>query len=258
MTTVVSNQLDAVISQFRQYDQGVVDFLNEGLPIKQDGKGVPVVMASPDRAFAAMQHLLGVDDIKNIPLPFISIVRTRVQHDPVRFHGPQTFFRKIATSRGGEFTYNARFPLPYDITYQIEFWAKNRETLNALELWMACQFVNGFETFITIDFTEVWPSWKTKKIPFENEGIQDNSDLEPQGEHRVLRFTQQLTAKSWILGTIEEVKAVHTIFQDLYLTDTTTVLPGVTGGDVDADPATFRKACRVTTDDQLSTTTQNF
>ena len=264
MTDVTTNRVDAIVTQLRQYDQGLKDWVQNGVPVKQDGKPPPVIFSTPHRAFAAMQHLLKgelgsrVNDLKNIPLPFISITRTRIMYDPERFHGPNTEFRKLATSADLGSVYKSQFPLPYDVTYDVNVWAKNRETLNAYQLWSMLQFKNGFETFVSIRLDEVWASWRTKSIPFETEGITDNSDLEPQEGHRVLRFTQQLTAKAWLLCEVEEVKAVHEILQDFYLVEDCTVdLQTTTAAGVDGDPDTYDKVMRVTTDDD-GDAVQNF
>ena len=255
-----TSRIAEIVSQFRQYDQGVQDLLEGCLPVQEDMKKVPVIFASPDRAFSSMQEILGIEATKNVPLPFVSVLRSRVRPDPLRFHGTNVFFRKLATTVDGTSTVSVPFPLPYDITYQIEYWAKNRETLNVLELWSATQFDGGFEMFIPIDFSQTPPWSGTKNIPFENEGISDNSNLEPGTEHRTLRFTQQLTAKGWLVATsrTEITKAVHKIYSDFYLAATGADFGAVTAADVAGDPLTYDQFMRLTTNVDGSSTITNY
>jgi len=144
-------RIQSVVSQFRNYDKAVYDWLSDA-PTMDDGRPVPVVIATPDRAFSAMNQLLKVRgdstselSPKNIPLPFISVTSNSIQFDPSRYHGPVTIEVGKDAEKNSVFT--TTHPIPYDIGYRIEFWTKNEETMNVFKLWMTADFTYGYERY---------------------------------------------------------------------------------------------------------------
>jgi len=253
-------RLNALNTQFRAYDAGFQSWLRDGLPVKEDGKPIPVVVATPDRAFAAMAHMLAgergapVKDIKNIPLPFVSVAPGgRIQFDQLRWQGPVSLILGRKTdAQGSSSTYTMRWPLPFNISYKIEFWTKNVETMNALKLWAAIQFWQGIEAFVNFDLSSIWPTWTRKLIPLLNEGFHDLTDLEPEDGPRVVRSSLEVTAKAWISTGYSQVKNVLKIFVDYYIADTDADL--TVGGDVvEANPDTYEPQFRVTIDEDSGT-----
>lgn len=244
-------RLNALNTQLRAYDAGFQAWLRDGLPVKEDGKPIPVVVATPDRAFAAMQHLLygeraaPVKDIKNIPLPFVSISPGAIQFDQLRWQGRVRLI--LGRNADSSATYTMQWPLPFNISYKIEFWSKNVETMNALKLWSSIQFDQGIEAFVHFDLSSIWPTWKAKLIPLLHEGFQDLSDLEPDEGQRVVRGSLSVTAKAWISTGYESVKNILKVFTDVYIADTNADLT-VGGAVVEATPDTYEPQFRVTTD----------
>lgn len=239
-----------VVSQIRSYDQSVNDWV-QSAPLLEDGKPLRVVFATPDRAFAAMQHIVqgrvseNIEEMmRNVPLPFCSIHRSSFTFDPERFHGTSNYFRALGANPAATKIYQSKFPHPYDITYQIEFWAKNREALNVLQIWSSTQF-ESFEIFLDVNFRDSWESWGTKAIPFENEGIVDHSNLEPGEGERVLRFSQGLTAKAWLVHEINTVPSVLEILQDVYVTASDVALDDLTADIIDNNPDDYPRIYRV-------------
>lgn len=246
---MIQQRFTEICRQLRQYDLGLQQFIVNGAPLVKDSTTVPVIFATPDRAFSTMRELLkdkGIqtNDLKNVPLPFISIERSTILHDPMRQRSPfGARYQDILTSDTS--TYTAYFPRPYDIDYNIEVWSRNRETLNAYQYWFLAQFI-AHEMFVDVDMRPISEVWGTKIIPFENEGMRDLSNLSPDTENRILRFSLRLKAKAWILADVEEVKKVLQIERDAFLVEDSSVELGLQTADtVDTDPETFKPIQRV-------------
>ena len=73
--------------------------------------------------------------------------------------------------------------------------------------------------------------------------------------HRVLRFTQSLLGKGWVLAKVEELKVVLTIFQDSYFVPQAVDTATLTAATVDANPTTYPRLSRVTYTGSGSTVT---
>lgn len=242
----MTNTLIQTVDLLKEYDKSLATWASRA-PLMEDGKPIPVIWASPDRAFSTMQSVLDEGRFTayqseaqtNIPLPFISIERSQFRFDPSRFHGANALFRKLARSVDGKTYYQSRFPIPYDIDYSINFWCKNNIT-SKNQLIQYCNLAfwqgNGFEILLEVDFSNLSELYGKKIIPFESEVIMDNSDLEVQGENeRILRFTQSMTAKAWFQGAPTEVGAVLEVITDSYLVLGNQDLSTVTAEQIYAD-----------------------
>lgn len=220
----MSDRISSLVSQFRNYDQCVETWLQD-LPSKDDGDPIPVVMATPDRAFAAVATLLNIKGLapnkipyKSIPLPFVSVSSGSIAFDPERYHGPVRI--NIGTTAGREESYQAPHPLPYNITYRVEYWSKTITALNSFKLWMAASFANGYEQFIPVDLSDYWEGFRRKLIPITNDGLRFVGELEPEDGHRVLREIQEFTLKGWVIPPPIRTKNVHQIIVETYLAKT--------------------------------------
>lgn len=240
MSLPTQHRAQSIVTQFRNYDQCVYNWLSK-FPSQADGTPTPIVVATPDRAFSAMAVLLkkrGVpvsDDIKSIPLPFISITTGNLEFDPSRFHGPAARI-PLGMSPDKRTAYSVKYPMPYNISYRVEFWAKNMETLNAFKYWAAVDFTPGHENFLTVDLSDVWPAWKNKIVPITNNGSRFVGDLEPAEGHRVLRQVAEFELKGWIIAPVNTAKTVHQIIVDTYLAKTNADLARAVGDQIDEDP----------------------
>lgn len=213
-------RIQSVVSQFRNYDKAVFDWLSS-VPTNDDGSPVPVVMATPDRAFSAINILLrergittGDNSPKNIPLPFISVASNTLELDPNRYHGPVDYV--LGATKDNSSVFHTKHPLPWNISYRAEFWSKNMESMNVFKLWLATSFNEGYETMIPADLSNVWPKWTKKLIPVDNEGARFVGIAEPEEGHRVNRMAADFTLKAWITPTILETKNIHQIITDIY------------------------------------------
>lgn len=232
-------RIQSVVSQFRNYDKCVFDWLAT-VPVADDGQPIPVVMATPDRAFSAVNILLKQRGIttsdnspKNIPLPFISVSSNSIQIDPSRFHGPVSLvLGRTADNRTG---YSTSHPLPWNISYRAEFWSKNTESLNVFKLWLAASYRQGYESFIPVDLSNVWPMWGSKLVAVNNDGARFVGVAEPEEGHRVNRMAADFTLKAWITPPILEKKTVLRVITKIYAAKTAADLALATGTSVDSD-----------------------
>lgn len=234
----MTKRISSLTTQFRSYDQGVSDWIKSWLPSLDDGKDIPLVIAPPDRAFAAMARLLklGSSDtvnIRSIPLPFVSVSPGRLVMDPGRYHGPA----RINLGRTDNVSYVVGHPLPYDISYRVEYWSKNVESMNAMRLMQGLAYQQGYEAFIPVDLSDVWPAWSRRLIPIENDTSIMSLEVDADGEgHRIVRSIMTTTLKAWLIPDIKEVKNVHQIIVDTYVAHNRENLRDVAGDEVDSDP----------------------
>jgi hypothetical protein len=204
----------------RVYDRMVANWIGS-LPVdygrisgrSQSQRGLLWVYSSPTKALASMSQILvekgwvrpgnvgaagkDYDDWVNVPLPFASIQRQDPEFDPERARIPFVY-RKFA--RNGKRYISSRFPLPFDITYNVEYWMRRKFTDAHIREWLMVQHspigASPNELFLNAEFGL---PWGTKMIPLQNLSYSDNSDLEPDEESdRRLRFSLTFTLKAWI------------------------------------------------------------
>jgi hypothetical protein len=224
-------------TQLSMYERSIRDWLR-GSPRLKDGKPIPVVMASPERAFSQMMEELDFPpdklDVKNVPLPFMSIYRRQITRDENRFRGTSTVLRNRALSRDLKSSYNVVHPRPIDIEYQVEIWARSREVQNAYVIWMISQF-ESHEAWITVDFNQVWEHWGRKIVPLWYVQLLDNSKIESGESLRTIRSTLICTLKGWFLPDPYVVPTVLTVEQDLNIAEAGRSV-NATEAEIEADP----------------------
>lgn len=86
------------------------------------------------------------------------------------------------------------YPLPYDISYQIDIWAKNRYDWRLLVTALLSRFSHTDMMYLDVEI----PGYGSKLIPVMMSSCEDTSDLETGEDERVLRSTVSLTLKGWI------------------------------------------------------------
>ena len=208
----------STVDQLKIYDQMIFDWLGTfSHPNVRKGKKVTRVFATPDRAFAEVRNILNRnrrDPIRTIPYPWMSIYRPEWTLDRSRWNRNRVNF---GNDINNDFNSRADWPLPYDIPYQIEVWARNRTTRNLIEQWMAQQFDN-FEFFLTADFTTVDPLIGEKVIPIEYDGFLDTGEWDPgEPNDRSIRYTLNIKLRAWLWRPIIAVDTVKGVF--LHFTD---------------------------------------
>ncbi len=174
-----------------------------------------VIKSSPERAFADLtrdKDFSGdLGDFERaqeqIALPVASFTRTDITVDMNRFKS--VINRHVAHLRQDkDEIYQWRFPLPYSITYQVDFWTRYESTLDAIRVWTALKFTGGNYFYLPVDFTGIDRLYNIQNVFTQFGGISDTSDLEPGSEQRVERATMSLDVQGWIFFPIEVVKTV--------------------------------------------------
>ena len=88
-------ELNSAVDQLDIYDTGAVKAV-EALPFQPDGRAVPVILATPERAFATGDKLRNEDPSQGAVFPVISVERGDLAFDELRFRNPNTLFKRNA------------------------------------------------------------------------------------------------------------------------------------------------------------------
>ena len=183
-----------------------------------------VVKASPERAFADLRRDKDFSDTvreyevsqEHVSLPIASFTRTDLTVDMMRFKSVTN--RHAAFLRGDkDEIYQWRFPLPYNFTYQVDFWTRYESTLDAIRVWTALRFTGGNYFYLPVDFNEVSRHYGVQNVFTQFGGISDTSDLEPGSEQRIERATMTLDVQGWILFPVEIAKTVLSGYIDVLI-----------------------------------------
>jgi hypothetical protein len=174
-----------------------------------------VVKSSPERAFADLRRDKDFSDEitdfereqEQVPLPIASFTRTDLTVDMMRFKSVDakrvSFLRKEKDE-----LFQHRWPLPYNFTYQVDFWARYESTLDAMRVWTALKFTGGNHFYLPVDFRDVSRHYGIQKVFTQFGGLSDTSDLEPGSEQRIERATMTLDVQGWIYFPVEIAKTV--------------------------------------------------
>lgn len=237
MTSPGHSPVNLAVDQWKLYDLAVREWVLRLGPLLN----VPtfnVIFATPDRAFATLTHLLNkrygerAEKIKTPPFPIASISRLSHRFDRSRFLPNSRRIRGQRYTTDRRVAYDALFPLPWDMPYQIDFWAKTREVMNVFSMWL--QGESTPQGALCVDLKNVDAAWGQKIVLFDVEEITDTSQLEPEEENRSLRFTVTLTLHGWLLLPLVPNKTVFSVLADMYQAD-----PGTTIADIESNPATY-------------------
>jgi len=99
------------------------------------------------------------------------------------------------------------FPIPYDLTYQVDIWTKTQQDMQWLRSSLLSRFPYADETFLRATFG----GYGDKVIPLRLDRVDDTTDLEPDEGHRQLRNTVTFTAKAWIFQVPIQIKTIQSI-----------------------------------------------
>lgn len=198
------------------YDLAITNYFSE-VPAN-NGEFIPVVFARPDRAFASFKSTLpGLpeysnpeDELKNIPLPFISVWRLDPVYDSTR---ENTVDRKriringemVMTREDKSKCLQTTNFLPYNITYQIELWCRDIFASNTFTDFIRWKFPRGGTDYLSIDFGE---PFGVKRIPTFERSLVNNSDIEPGEEIGLRRLTFDIEVQGYFLGQGKEKSTV--------------------------------------------------
>jgi len=181
----------------------------------RDIQPLRVVKASPERAFAVYYRdkefsgdITNYEELQDqIPLPIASFMRTDLTVDMTRFKSVTD--RRVAYLRKEkDEIYQYRWPLPFNFTYQVDFWTRHESTLDAIRVWTALRFTGGNYLYLPVDLRDVSRHYGVQNVFTQFGGLSDTSDLEPGSEPRIERATMTLDVQGWIFFPIEIAKTV--------------------------------------------------
>jgi len=207
--------------QLRLYDEAICGLLSQmrfDYGAREDCIDIQplrVIKSSPERAFADFRRdkdfSPDVTDYEiqqeQIALPLASFTRSDLTVDMLRFKSVKKRNTGYLRQDKDEI-YQYRFPLPYNITYQVDFWTRYESTLDAIKVWVMLRFPHGNYLYLPVDFREISKHYAIQNVYTQFGGITDTSDLEPGSEQRIIRATMTLDLQGWIFFPVEIVKSV--------------------------------------------------
>lgn len=197
---------------YTTYDHAMAKFLGE--VFIQNDKPIPIVFATPDRAYALIRKRFDLPKDQPIPLPFISLSQVGdIQSDPQRFLSKYIKLRNLGRDEDNSLLYTAQRPAPWNFTYTAELWMRTRAEAMAQRRNIASRFDEAIgTTYITVDHGEPIGN---KLIRLELTSCTDNSDLETADKNRSLRWSFTFTLYGWLTYPVEKTHRVETINIDI-------------------------------------------
>ena len=212
------------VQMWSNYDKAVVTKCHTLIHYAQDttkndvSYRIPCVFATPDRAFAQMRSQIArkrgipIDDIKNlsIPLPIISLSRVTQKLDLSRY--VRHIFNRLYTDPSTGTYLGMIRPQPWDMTYQVDVWARNIQDLDEIAaqivLWLRAD-----EFYLTVN--HLIPMGE-RIVLTQLTDVADNSKMESGEDKRTLRRTFTFVVHGWIVHEPREARIVRKIVTDIY------------------------------------------
>lgn len=186
---------------FRIYDAAVISEFS----MEWENKEIPFVFATPQRAFAAVSNMLGVDNAR-MPLPIMSLERTGFSPSTQRqMVGPNVRLGNPNFPNLEHVTLSEA-PKAIDIEYQVNCWCKTRTQLNTLQTIMMRHFTND----VTVIRLEI-PAWGQFGLVTRLTSLSDTSVLDPGEDTRKMRFTASLVLAGFIFHVPRVMKTIGKI-----------------------------------------------
>jgi hypothetical protein len=137
--------------------------------------------------YAKIDNVTEDNVISLSPLPCVRIQRKGLGRAAERHNTPGVL--QAFASEGTSFL-QRRWPVPYSLSYEIEFYSRTRMTGNYLEQWFANQFeqrgAGMYQRFLTVRNPKPYGE---KIVPMDLESVVDTSDLTAEkADERFIRF----------------------------------------------------------------------
>ena len=224
-------------NQYWINDNAIVKWLQH---VRFKGVPVPVVFATPDRAWGDMHNLYDENglprqqqrreidkkelDNSRIFLPFCSVNRTAGTIDVERYNRHRlrklSWRRKLTTDPERKFVLQHEWPNPVNFEYDIEFWCATQRQMNVFRTYLIQNFrsremflrgIPHYQNPISGTFR------RNLDLPLVIGEVTENSDLEPGEGRRSLRFSMDATLRGWLFPEVEECRTVLETQVDLAL-----------------------------------------
>jgi hypothetical protein len=215
----------------RRQDHAIMNYFKFWMPYEDLETGrlmeklVPMVFATPRREFTEndfnetdettytateWEGTFEPTSHERIVYPSIAVTRLDASFDQVRFtYAP---WRKLIYSSDLNLVLESNFPLPYNFTYQFDFWVEEQAHLNSfMEQW-ARKFARP-TWWVDVEYP---PPWGTQSIHMQSTGAFANaSTLEGGEQNRELRGVASVNVFGWIPLPTRWVRTVQKITIDL-------------------------------------------
>lgn len=210
MTEPVPNTSPVVV-WYGSYDRAVVDWL--GQIRDHENRTVERIFSLPERAFSQYRLRLEKrsgrklpEDEKNkaLPLPLVSISRYLADFDGERFERGRVRYDSDPLTKDCN---RSKFPFPFNLRYQIEFWTRQLRDMD----WLLEQYTLMYDSslfYLSVDHPKPFGN---KIVPVHNEGVVDNSTLEPDAAQRTIRRTASIRVQGWLPRPVYQVKSIKEI-----------------------------------------------
>ncbi len=193
----------------------------------------PNVFASPERNYVAIANLVAKSTGQSVtttatPRPFLSVVRNITQFVDSRYvfpgwltalydiptgvyHVDETYIQQYLNGQlapGQAQVVRQRYPLPIDMVYTVNAWAKNIRHLDDLSVAIWRLFRD--KLFMLLVPFDIPPG--PQKLALTHEDEADGSNLEPGAEdNRILRRIYKFSLRAWIFDIPDNIPNIMTI-----------------------------------------------
>lgn len=206
-------------SNIQQYDEALLDWVEEDLVPAIPDKPLQILFAPPDRAYAER-----VDGRYVVPeqlrLPRVTLARLDFEFADVRYC--HAGLRKAGYVSDAKLAINtAGYPIPINIPYQLSWWVEYETEAQALYV----TFMRAFRDRILHRTVFINQLFQNKIIPYFMEAtVSNETNPEPGNEFREIRYVAPLRCEGWIFDdTPVEVKTVREIIAEVRDLDTSTL-----------------------------------
>lgn len=208
-----------VDNRFVEWVHSVVHYYDDD---SEDYHKVPLVFATPERAFAQMKKRLEKkmgprEDGKRqnptpkvVPLPFGSVNRLNHAYDHTRYTKFWNHKMWLDEDTGVLYGSPAK-PQPITFNYQVDFWARLLRDLDMFTAQIVKQ-LRSDQIYLKVDYG--FPE-KELLTRFVLQDFRDLSQLEPGNEQRALRKGFTFEVQAWIPYDAVEHHQVHEITVDV-------------------------------------------
>lgn len=209
---------------FYNYDKAVVDFFHDHVKQLNYVTGhrsvIPCVFATPQRAFAQVARQIARKrgaaqvtdaDIKNVPLPFMSLSRVDEKYDPTRYVRYNFSPALYEPATGNH--YGTRSPAPYDFTYQLEVWSRTIDEMDDASNQIRQQ-LRADEMWLTVNHP---PPYGDISVLSLFQGQIEHSEMDPRSkDERVVRRSYTFVLKGWVCYEMTVSSIVERVIVDFY------------------------------------------
>lgn len=227
----MSNAVPRLQTQvFYNYDKAIVSYLHDNVKGYDYSRGtrVPIlcVFASPQRAFAQAARQIARrrgasqksdEDIRNVPLPIMSLSRVDEKFDPTRY--VKWSWGRAQYQPDEDKWFGARFPQPYNFTYQLDVWTRTIEELDDISNQLRL-LLRADEMWLSVDHPD---PYKTQRVLVLHTGQAENSEVDPRNaDERLLRRSFTYVVHGWLCYPRDVTYIIEQIIVDFYGDDAMT------------------------------------